>query len=195
MDFGGLKENIQSVIGRAPADVCYELVTADINQLLRVYQMEAEVNLTEAATVDLPDDFLDVVSLYRNTQPRTVLTPRPPQTLQNDYTSSGVPQYYSVEDGRLHLSPSPNGPEQLVLRYFSKVSDLSADDSGNVILTNYPAVYIYGVLTHHALLIRDQKAVTNWSTAYMEAKNQARKASNKYRSGAGPMRPVIRSVG
>mgnify|MGYP000377364524 CR=1 FL=1 len=34
MDFGTLKSRLLATIGRAPADVCYEMVTADINQEL-----------------------------------------------------------------------------------------------------------------------------------------------------------------
>ena len=39
MDFATLKSRLYSLIGRYPADICYELVTADINARLRVREM------------------------------------------------------------------------------------------------------------------------------------------------------------
>ena len=54
MDFATLKSRLYSLIGRYPADICYELVTADINARLRVREMEATDTLTEAASVALP---------------------------------------------------------------------------------------------------------------------------------------------
>ena len=49
MDFATLKSRLYSLIGRYPADICYELVTADIHARLRVREMEATDTLTEAA--------------------------------------------------------------------------------------------------------------------------------------------------
>ena len=195
MNFGELKSNILSVIGRAPADVCYELTTADVNQELRLYQMETEATVPESATVSLPANFLDMVSIYRDTSPRSFLEPKPVHTLQRIFRQSGIPQFYAVEDGQLRLSPSPNGSENLVLRYYAKLDELSADSDTNRVLTDYPSVYVYGVLTHHALLIRDDKGLSSWAQAYNEAKKQARRQSAKYRSGTGSPVPVVRSVG
>lgn len=194
MNFGTLKSRILAIIGRAPADVVYELVTADINQQLRVRYMETETTLTESATIALPADFLDVLTIYRNTEPRRALGPLPPQTLQRAFNSSGTPAFYSIEDGQLRLTPSPNGSEEIVMRYYAKLSDLSADSDENDILTNYPSIYVYGALTHHALLIRDMENAQGWAMAYEKAIKQAKADDRKYRSGAGSTYPIVGSV-
>ena len=75
MDFATLKSRLYSLIERYPADICYELVTADINARLRVREMEATDTLTEAASVALPSDFLQMISIYRDVDPRTPLSP------------------------------------------------------------------------------------------------------------------------
>jgi hypothetical protein len=193
MDFGTLKSRIQALIGRAPADVCYELVTSDINRELRLRFMAATTTIAESATVALPADFLQVISLYRDVDPRTILHPLPPQTIHRIHESSGTPRFYSIEDGQLRLSPSPNGSENLVLRYYAKLPDLAANEDVNDILTNYPNVYIYGALAHHAVLTKDEMGVQTWTAAYRDAKTQANADDRKYRQGATPTNPIPRA--
>lgn len=194
MNFGELKARILALIGRAPNDVCYELVTADINQQMRLRIMEKEVTLTESAVIDLPDDFLKVVSIYKDVEPRTTLRPLDPYALQRSFRSSGIPQCYAIENDQMRLSPSPNGSEGIVLRYIASFSDLSADTDTNAVLTKYPSVYVYGTLAHHAALIRDNDSALTWYNAYDQAKMQAKADDNSYRFGAGSPVPVVNSV-
>lgn len=194
MNFGTLKSRVLALIGRAPADVCYELVTADINRELRLRYMESTTTVAEAATVALPADFLQIISIYRDVTPRTTLLPLPPQGLHDAFRSSGTPAFYSVEDGQLRLTPSPSGSENLVIRYYAKYADLSADADENDILTNYPAIYVYGTLAHHAALVRDTEAAAMWQAAYMKAMRTARADDNRYRQGASPTAVMPRAT-
>lgn len=194
MNFGTLKSRILAVIGRAPADVCYELVTADINQTLRLAAMESTTTLVEAAEITLPSDFLGVVDIYRDVDQRTTLAPTTAQTLNRMYETSGTPTHYAIVDGKMLLSPSPSGSENIKLRYYASLADLSADGDTNDVLTLYPSIYVYGVLAHHAALIRDNEAVATWFAAYEKARDQADDDSKKKRIGAGSMTPYVRST-
>ena len=189
MDFSTLKTRIADIIGRAPSDICYELVTADINQELRLRGMEKDATLTD--TTALPDDFLGMVSAYLDTDPRCALQPMTQQQAQRNYTT-GTPTHYAIENGNLVLVPSGTGTVKI--RYYAKLADLAIGADTNDILTNFPSVYVYGVLTHHALLIRNAEGAQSWGFAYQEAKAQARKDTAKYRGGAGPMSPTPRAV-
>ncbi len=198
MNFGTLKSRILAIIGRAPADVCYELVTADINQELRLAVMEKTTTLVEAASVTLPADFLEVVSIYRDVNPRTTLEPMTPQSMQRLHTTSGTPANYSIVDDagtkKLLLTPEPSGSENIELRYFASFADLSADGDENDILTTYPSVYVYGALTHHALLTQDMEKAQGWGLVYEKAKKQAKTDDIKNRLGGAPLRPVVAST-
>lgn len=194
MNFGTLKTRVSSLLGRAPADVCYELVTADINQEMRLRVMEATATLTEAASVALPADFLEVVSIYRDTDPRTSLRPASPQAFQRMHQMSGIPSVFSVVDGALLLSPTPNGAEDLQLRYYARLADLVADSDTNDVLSRYPALYVYGALAHHAALIRDEKALAIHFAAYEKAKQQARADDARTRYGGAPVVPIARTA-
>lgn len=194
MDFGTLQSRILALIGRAPADICYELVTADINQECRLRVMENTTTIAESATMTLPTDFLEVVTIYRDVNPRTIIRPLPPQSLHSVFRDSGIPSFYSIEDGQLRLAPSPNGSENMVMRYYAKLADLSESTDTNAVLTKYPAIYVYGTLAHHAALIRDETAAVVWLGNYEKAKRQARADDNRYRYGGDSVAPVPRAT-
>jgi len=190
MDFSTLKSRLLAQVGRAPSDVCYELVTADINNSLRLLGMEKTATVTEASTMTLPVDFLEMVDIYRDTDPRTSLKPTTPQALTRTHRISGTPCEYAVVDGAILLNPEPDGTDNVVLRYYAALPDLSADSDTNIILTKFPSVYIYGVLTHHAALTRDAEGARGWLGAYEGGIASARKADVQARMAGAPMQPV-----
>jgi len=191
MDFSTLKSRVLSLIGRAPADVVYELVTADINADMRMAIQESTTTITEAASITLPADFLSVVDVYRDVDPRTPLRPTTAQAINNTRISSGTPSEYAIVDGAMLLNPSPSGSETVNLRYIAKLADLSAGTDTNVVLTKYPQVYIYGVLAHHGMLIGDTR-IGIWQAAYEKAKRQARGSDARDRHSGAPLIPSTR---
>lgn len=192
MNYGSLKAALLAMIGRAPADVCYQLVTADINNSLRIREMEATTTLVEAAEITLPADFLAVRAVYRDVDVRTALQPTSLQALNRTHQTSGTPSEYAIVDGKMILNPSPNGTEDIELRYYAKVADFAADSDENDILARFPDIYVFGVLSYHAALVRDVSAAAIWEAKYQAAKRAAKAANNvDIYSGA----PLVPSVG
>lgn len=194
MNFGELKAQLLALVGRAPSDLCYTLVTADINAALRIAAMEDTATLTEAASVALPADFLSVVSVYRDTTPRTPLSPTTAQAINNGHSPSGTPRQYAIVDGAMLLNPEPDGSEDIVLRYFAKQADLVDDSDTTPVLTKHPAIYVYGALAHHSALIRNMEAAAIWQGQYVQAVKGARAADSGDRYSGAPMEPVVRSA-
>lgn len=194
MNFGTLKADILALIGRAPADACYRLVTADINNSLRLRAMEKTATLTEAASVAMPADFLALISIYRDANPRTTLRPTTPQALHGAYEATGTPWQYAIVDGALLLSPGANTGASINLRYYGKVADLVADADTNAILAAHPGIYIYGTLKHHAALLRDPEAGAMWAAEYAGALAVARAAEQSDRYSGAPMTPYVGPV-
>jgi hypothetical protein len=192
MDFGTLKSRLLALIGRAPADVCYELVTADINRGLRLSIMEETESLVEAAIVPLPDDFKAVVSIYRDTDPRVPLRPVAPQAMHRAHVASGVPTEYAIVDGELLLNPAPSGSGIIELRYIARLPDLAADGDTNAVLTRYPDIYVYGVLSHHAVLVGQVERAAVWKAEYLAAMSRATAADASDRVSGAPIVPVVR---
>lgn len=192
MNFSSLKSRILALIGRAPNDLVYELVTADINTELSLIQMEATTTLTEGATVSLPLSFKRVVSLYRDADPRYALSPAGAAQIEREYQSSGDPTRYAVVDGSLLLD-RPGAGNSLSLRYISELSDLSADGDENDVLTKYPSIYVYGALAHHGAITGDSRA-NGWTTKYEVEKKRAQKDSNTMRQAGLPGAPTARAT-
>jgi hypothetical protein len=192
MNFGQLKAYLLELIGRAPSDLCYALVTADINAALRVAAMEDTATLTEAASVTLPADFLAMVSVYRDTATRTPLRPTTAQAINNVHRTSGTPTQYAIVDGAMLLNPEPDGTEDIVIRYYAKQADLSADSDTTAVLTKHPAIYVYGALAHHAQLIRNMEAAAIWQSQYIQAVKGARASDSVDRYSGAPMEPSVR---
>lgn len=191
MNFGQLKAALLAEIGRAPSDVVYELVTADINRELRVSEMVTTTTLTEAASIALPTGFLGVVSIYLDTDPRVALTPTTKTAMDRYHRTGQTACEYAIEDGVLYLNPSPQTTETINLTYYSRVAVLSADTDENDILTNYPSIYIYGALTHHAALKQDQNKAAMWKIAYDNALHGAQKNDIKIKHGNAPLKVVL----
>lgn len=193
MNFITLKSRILALIGRAPNDLVYELVTADINNGLRLREMETETTLVEAAEITLPNDFLAVVGVYRDTDPRIALQPTDVQALNRSFWPSGTPTQYAIVDGKLLLNPAPDGSENIILRYYAKLADLSSDSDTNAILERFPGIYVYGALAHHSALIRDTTAAAVYEAQYQKLARAARATDADRYSGA-PLVPTVRTV-
>lgn len=187
MNFGELKAAILAQIGRAPADVVYQLVTADINKELRIAEMVASTTLTESGSITLPTGFLGVVDVYLDTDPRRALSPTSKQALNAMHTTGGTATTYAIEDGVMYLHPEPTTSETVSLRYYARVADLSADTDENDILTNYPDIYVYGALTHHAALIQDTEKAALWKVGYDNALRSAQRNDIKTKNASGPL--------
>jgi len=193
MDFGTLKSRVEAIIGRSPADVCYEMVTSDINAELRLRLMEATTTLTEALEIALPTDFLGVSTLYRDVTPRQYLQATSAEGIQKYAQPSGTPIYYAIVDGTMLLD-RPGDGQSIVLRYFAQLGALAADGDTNRVLTTHPNIFVYGALAHHAAVIRDEAALPIWAAAYRDAKKAARAADAKYRAGATPNQVTPRAT-
>ena len=191
MNFGQLKATLLAEIGRPPSDVVYQLVTEDINRELRISEMVASATLTEAASVTLPTGFLGVISAYLDTDPRVALTPTTKTALDRSHRSGQTACEYAIEDGVMYLNPEPQTTETIVLTYYSRVPLFSADTDENEILTNYPSIYIYGALTHHAALKQDQTKAAMWKVAYDNALAGARKNDLKIKNGHTPIKVAV----
>ena len=124
----------------------YVAVTEEaIRKHLRVRFMEGRKTLSGgSAFIDLPDDFMGVrriIPVYQGVYYKE-LTPRDPNAMARS-TNQGIPGNYTITS-QLELDCVLLG--QLEFQYYKKPTGLSASNTTNDILTNYPSVYLYGCL-------------------------------------------------
>lgn len=114
---------------------------------LRIDEMLVEDDLTPASgSADLPDDFLQLKQVVTDTQGAPPLAYMPPRQFKSSglFTASGVPEFYTIEAGRLLIMPANTGT--LSIDYYGLITTPASDSDTNVIMTTIPQAYLYGAL-------------------------------------------------
>lgn len=175
MTFAELKADLLASIGRAPSALAYKMTTSDINSTLRIVEMHKSAALTTDLT--LPTDYLEAVSVYGVRE-----LVQSPMTTLGDGVKAGE---YAVFNGAL-VAELP-----VTLKYFAAFDDLSADADTNAVLSTYPDIYVYGVLAHHAALLRDPEALAVHFPAFERAMKKAQRADNMKHNGGHGILPTV----
>ena len=207
-NFGTLKSEILALIGRAPIDAVYTMVTANLNtgwqnpatgqvMFVRTVDMETAATLTTGASYVMPAAYLEMIDVYIASTPRRHLTPTSIAAINDVYATSGNAEQYAIEgtgaNGTMIFDKSETA--DVLIRYYTEVTALSADEDTNQILTKFPGVYLYGSLYHHARLIRDGQAAVDWGAQYAAEISATNVFSYRERMKSGnPVRVTPRVV-
>ena len=168
------------------------LCEAEFNRELRIRSMET----TETVSIDaeqeaLPTGFLGVRSFFLNNNGKTKLTYISPYQQFDTQGSSrtGTPQAYSIEGTNFRFSPTPDTTYTANLVYYKAFDSLSASTTTNFILTNHPAVYLYGSLYHASNFIRGiaPDTVAQWQQLFVTGINQIREMDEKEKHNGSPL--------
>lgn len=175
-DYDELISNATEVLGRTPMAAAYTMSVSDINNRLRVREMLVE----QTGTNTLPDDFIeaDEVSVEGKT-----------------YSPAGsygrTNRTFTVYNNTLVLCPETT--DNIFLRYYSKNVILETGESSGI-LTRYPDVFLYGLLFHHARLVREVEGAASWGQAFADAVIKANEADLMGRMSSIAMQPVARAT-
>ena len=154
-----LKASIANWLNRSDltdeiADDFIKLTEADFNSKLRIRKMITQVSITiDSETESLPADFLQVRDFYilsgSRKYPLRYMTPS--QMDQTKGTSNtGLPLAYTILGDTFRFMPKPDDDYTAKLNYYKKFSALTSSNASNFILTDHPAIYLYGSLFHAA---------------------------------------------
>lgn len=176
MDFASLTAAATEALGRSPLLGAMDMLTADLNRL-RLRPMLVEVT---QSTNDLPADFLEAELV---TVAGRIYTPA------TEFNQ--IPGTYSVQKGAFVFNPVETAPD-LHLRYYAKLAPLTVGT--NDVLEAYPDLYLYGLLWHHARLVRDESGAVAWGSAWVDARDSAVRDDVASRQGVVPFTPRGRAV-
>ena len=154
-----LKASIANWLNRSDltseiADDFIKLTEADFNSKLRIRKMITQASITiDAETASLPTDFLQVRDFYilsgSTKHPLRYMTPS--QMDQTKGTSNtGLPLAYTILGDTFRFMPKPDSSYSGVINYYKKFTALSTSNTSNFILSDHPAIYLYGSLFHAA---------------------------------------------
>lgn len=120
------------------------------------------------ATVTLPTDFLEAKSFINQTNPKEVLEPFTPTSLYTSYPNSatGRPRGFTYVGTTAELAPVPDAVYSLKLYYYQKATALSASNTTNWLLTNFPNLYLFGSLVSAEAYLGTDPRLKLWGELY-----------------------------
>jgi hypothetical protein len=189
-------------------DTFIQLAETDINMRLRARGMITRVTQPVIGQyTPLPCDYLEAYDVRLGDGPSLQYQPRhaladarwarilnvPGDPAWSGYSppaipwNNGQPTFYSIVGAEMELSPFPDEGNpapvlpNLELAYYQR-QELGADDADTtVVLTQYPAIYLYGSLVQSAPFLRDDSRIATWSGLYEAEINGANTEAERAR--------------
>jgi hypothetical protein len=149
------------------------LAEAQFNRDERLRTRDAIVRAT--ATIDeqfeaLPADYSEMQNFQINSQTPfqrlEFLTLNQMDEYKRDFTTAGVPKYYSIVGNQVEFLPVPGDSYTAEMVYYAKLTPLSNTNSTNWLLTKHPDIYLYGALIQTAPYLKDDERVGTWANLY-----------------------------
>lgn len=171
-------------------DVC----ESQMYKTLRIREMEVRATATALTTTRyfaLPSGFLEMSKLeiedgskLREVYSSSVAGLRP-------ISSIGMPRYFAITS-QIEFDRKPDSAYTLQMLYFKKLTALSSSNTTNDILTNHPAIYLYGSLWALYKWANNAQEEARYSSLFNEAIDDANRTSERGKYGAAP---VMRTEG
>ena len=179
-NYSELKSAIANWLNRSDltSEISNDFITlaeADFNAKLRVRQMINQVAITvNAETENLPTGFLQVRDFYILSgsvkYPLRYITPSQMDQIKGTNTS-GMPVAYTILGGTFRFAPVPSQDYTAYLNYYKKFDALSDSNTSNEILSDHPAIYLYGSLFHASNFLGgvNPQQMQTWQQMYATA--------------------------
>ena len=170
------------------------LTEKDFNTKLRIRKMNATENSfsINGETVALPSGFLQVRDFYileGNTKhPLNYITPAQMDQIKGSSTS-GMPETFTILGDNFRFAPTPSSTYTGVLNYYKEFDPLSNSNTSNYILSNHPAIYLYGSLYHAANFLGgiEPAQAQQWQQMYATALERLERNDREDQYGNAPL--------
>jgi hypothetical protein len=145
-----------------------------LNADLAARDMETTATLSTVAntkTLALPTDVTESRRLVLTSQdPKRVLNYIAPEKLTENYpySTTGIPEVYTVIGGNLEFGPTPDAVYTLEYVYRQRLPSL-VTNSTNWLMTKWPHVYLYATLCAAAPYLGQDQRIQVWEDAYQKA--------------------------
>jgi hypothetical protein len=172
------------------------LLEAELNRVIRHPDMENVFSFSTVADNPLPSDFLELISLYLDVDPRAYLEPISLESMDQDYADQtvGQPQAFVISNGNITLGPAPDDSYSAVLTYFRKIPALSSSNQTNWLIVSHPDIYLFGTLALAEAFIWDDPRIPLWRSGFdkgIDQLNTLHGARKRYGSAPLRIRPTV----
>lgn len=152
------------------------LAESRMNGEIRSRSMETKTILTTTtglSSMALPSDMLEMRRAQILSSPNIVLDYRSPDQLSADYAYgfTRTPDVFTVVGGNIELQPVPDGVYSLELTYIQRIPSLSATQTTNWLLTNWPNVYLFGALLQAQPYMLNDPRIATFEKMYQDGIN------------------------
>jgi|TARA_X000001316_G_C918427_1_gene32584 hypothetical protein len=170
------------------------LTEKDFNSKLRIRKMNANNSsfTINAEKVALPTGFLQVRDFFilqgGVKKPLHYITPSQMDQIRGGSTS-GLPETFTILGDNFRFAPIPSSSYTATINYFKEFDPLSASNTTNYILTNHPAIYLYGSLYHSANFLGgvEPRQVQQWQQMYATALERLERNDREDQYGNAPL--------
>ena len=169
------------------------LTEKDFNSKLRIRKMITQTTITvDAETESLPSGFLQVRDFYilngGTKYALNYITPAQMDQIKGG-SMTGQPSTYTILGDNFRFAPSPSASYTGVINYFKEFDALSDSNTSNYILTNHPAIYLYGSLYHAANFLGgiEPRQVQQWQQMYSTAMERLERNDREDQYGNAPL--------
>ena len=171
------------------------LVEGRLARDLRLRKQITSATLTTIAgvnTLDLPVDWIETENLgvvaSGVVRSLTVMSPEQMDVRFPFGLRQGVPVAYAPIGSTMVLGPTPDAAYDIPVSYYARFPALVASTRGagaNWLLTNHPALYLFGTLAEASVFMLDDERAALWEQKYRtEALALVQADENATRSGA-----------
>lgn len=174
-NYSGLKAAVAKYLARTDLTdeipVFIQLAENRLRRDLRIRPM-LKVATTETvagdATVQIPNDFLQMRDLHINNNPITVLQYESPSNFYRNTFSliGGLPKQYTLLSDQFQLAPIPDSVMTLQMLYYAAPPYLSDLNSSNVFLNSCPDLLLYASLAEAEPYLMNDPRIETWARLY-----------------------------
>lgn len=109
---------------------------------------------------------------------------RAPEQMQFD-SSTGLPSFFTVTS-QIEFNRTPDSTYIAEMQYLAEIAPLSASNTTNDVLTNNPAIYLFGALKELYSYTQDIESMQKYESKFINAIRGANKKDKAGRYGPAP---------
>ena len=117
----------------------------------------------------------------------TYMTPPDFMRLYNAGEGSGTPTKYTIVGSKIYLGIQPDGAKVLELGFFKRPTGLSSSNADNLVLTNFPDLYLYSSLAESEPFLMNDERLQVWASLYKEGVKTANESAQRGRTSSAPL--------
>lgn len=154
---------------------------------LEVAEMEEIFNTTTSGKyIDLPAGFRKARSLLLSVGGDLVNVSFQAPSQLTRKASTGIPMFFTVIGDQIEFNVTPDSDYDIQFQYYKEPDAVTKLNQTNVILTNYPSIYLFGALHQAFLHLQDSEQAMMYGLKFQSIIKGANKSNKKARYGATP---------